>query len=429
MIKNLIKNKSASTKPYHKIKKCFNFLGSPGFITGASDDDPSSVATYSQTGAEFGYLQVWTALFCLPCIIVMQEMSARIGCVTGKGIALIFKEHYPKYLVIFITVLLLFSNIINIAADLSAMAAALRLVIDLPFIFLIFLFSIITLVLEIFITYKKYAKFLKFFSFSLFAYVITAFMIPIDWKAVLAHTFIPTISYEKEYLLNIVAILGATISPYLLIWQPDQEIEEKSTASKKHPTLATDIREIRKDTLIGMFVSCLIMFFIMIVSSATLHANGITKIESLEQAASALKALAGPYTFLLFSIGIIGIGLLTIPILAGSAAYAISEVLGWKRGLSKKPHSALGFYGVILVAVVLGMCLSLSPIKPFQMLYYTAIINGIISTPLMILILLIANNKTIMKKSINNLLSNSLGWFITIMMFVATIAFFISLAL
>jgi NRAMP (natural resistance-associated macrophage protein)-like metal ion transporter len=411
-----------------KLKKLLKVLG-PGFITGASDDDPSGIGTYSQTGAAFGYSQLWTSLFTLPFMTVVQEMCGRIGMVTGRGIAVIVKDHYAKP-ILYISVFLLFvANTINIGADLGAMASSGQLIFHVPFIFWLLGMTAATLLLEIFVPYPAYSKILKYLTFSLFAYFVVAFVVHQDWTKIAFATFVPSFSFSKDYLMNVVAILGTTISPYLFFWQADEEVEEEIVNHKLvamgkgvPKVLKKDIREMRLDTIVGMFFSQLVMFFIIVSTASTLHLNGISSITTADQAASALRPFAGDFAFLLFALGIIGTGFLAVPVLAGSAAYAIAETFKWKEGLGRKLKKAYGFYGVIALATVVGLLVNFTPIKPFQMLYYTAILNGIVAPPLMVLIMLIGSNKNIMGEHTNSKFSNIFGWIITAVMGVSAIA-------
>jgi len=398
-----------------KIKKLFSVLG-PGFITGASDDDPSGIATYSQTGALFGFAQAWTALFSFPLMVAIQEMCGRIGLVTGKGLAGVIRLHYPKKALYFTVFLLLFANTINIGADLGAMAASAQLVFGAPFIYWLIGMVVFTLFLEIFISYKTYSKYLKYLAFALLSYIAAAFTIKLDLREVFASLIIPHIEFNKTYIFNIVAILGTTISPYLFFWQADEEVEEEVSHHKLRrmgagqPRITPkDISRLRLDTVIGMLFSNLVMFFIIVTTGATLFTHGITKINSASDAAAALKPLAGDYAFFLFALGIIATGLLALPILAGSASYAVSESFGWKEGLYQKFKKAHGFYGVITVATLVGLLINFIGIDPIVALYYTAIINGIIAPPLIIMILFIANNKKIMGERTNSPFLNVLG--------------------
>lgn len=412
-----------------KIKKLLKLIG-PGFITGASDDDPSGIATYSQTGALFGYGQLWTMPFALPFMTVIQEMCGRIGLVTGKGLAGVIRHHYPKEILYLAITLLVIANTINIGVDLGAMAASAQLIFGIPFIFWLIIMTVTTLILEIFVSYKVYAKFLKYLTFSLFAYMITAFIVREEWQEVLRSTLIPLFLPTREYFMNLMAILGTTIAPYLFFWQADEEVEEEIAHHKLRgfgagvPRITPkDIRNMRLDTFIGMFFSNLIAFFIILTTAATLNRAGITDINSVHEAALALKPLAGDFAFLLFAAGIIGTGFLAVPILAGSASYAISETFGWKEGLYRKITTAHGFYGVIILATLVGLLINFIGINPIKALYYTAIINGLAAPILIALILFIANNQKILGSRTNGWFSNALGGLIVLLMSTVAIAF------
>lgn len=412
-----------------KIKKLFKYLG-PGFITGASDDDPSGIATYSQAGAKFGYHQLWTAFFSLPFMTVIQEISGRIGMVTGKGLSSVIRRYYSKKILYFAITILLISNTVNIGANLGAMASSMQLLVNLPFSVLLLSMTALILILEIFITYKTYAKLLKYLAISLIGYVITAFVVKQDWNEVFLSVIKPTILWNKVYLLNIVAILGTTISPYLFFWQSDEEVEEEVENHKlKEMGVGTpkidkgDIRRMRIDTAFGMFFSNFITFFIILTAAATLGRFGITDVDTADKAALALRPIAGNFAYLLFTVGIIGTALLSVPVLAGSAAYAVAEAFRWKEGLYKKFSKAHGFYGIITVATIIGLMINFTPIPPFKILYYAAALNGVLAPPLMILMMLIANNKKIMGTHTNSLFSNIFGWFITVVMAIVAIAF------
>ncbi len=410
-----------------KLKQFFKKLG-PGFITGASDDDPSGIATYSQTGAHFGFQQLWMSFFTFPFMTVIQEMCGRIGLVTGKGLAGVMRVHYSKKLLIFSVTLLVVANTINIGADLGAMASAMALLVPIPFSILLCLFTAIILVLEIFVSYKKYVNYLKYFALSLLAYVVTVFVVQLDWSAVLTAVVAPTITWSQAYSMNIVALLGTTISPYLFFWQTDEEVEEEIATKKikdfgegkPHITIK-DVRRMRSDTIFGMLFSNLIMFFIMATAAATLGSAGITNIQTAADAAQALKPLAGNLASLLFTLGIVGTGLLAVPVLAGSASYAVSESFSWKEGLYRKFSQAHGFYGVITIATLIGLVINFTRIPPFSMLYYTAVVNGMISPILMMIILAIANNKKVMGNYTNSLVSNVFGLIITVVMTIASL--------
>ncbi len=423
------------TPPHSTLQKILKKFG-PGFITGASDDDPSGIATYSQTGAKFGYTQLWTSLFTFPFMSAVQEMCGRIGLVTGKGLASLIKHHYSKKLLYFCVFLLVFANTINIGADLGAMASSAQLVFGIPFIFWLLFITATTLLLEVFVSYQVYAKILKYLTISLFSYIAVVFIIQQDWSKIILSTFIPTFIWSKDYLFNIVAILGTTISPYLYFWQTSEEVEElverkelKTMGSGTPHFHRQEIKDMRTDTLIGMFFSNLIMFFIIAATASTLGIHGITEIQTANQAAQALQPIAGNFAYILFALGIIGTGLLAVPILAGSASYALAETLGMREGLYRKFKQAHGFYGIITIATILGLLINFTSIPPFKVLYYTAILNGICAPPLLFVLLKISNDKKIMGKYTNSKLSNILGWSIAIIMSIAAIALLIEILL
>lgn len=406
-----------------RLKKFLSTLG-PGFITGAADDDPSGIGTYAQTGAQFGFSQLWTVLFAFPFMVTVQEICGRIGMVSGKGLSGVIKHNYSKKILYFSVFILLIANTVNIGADLGAMASSAQLVLGIPFIFWLIVMTIIILILEIFVPYPTYAKFLKYLTLSLLAYIAVAFILHLNWISIFKASITPHISLSKDYILNIAALLGTTISPYLFFWQADEEVEEELESHKLRffgkgvPKISKfDIREMRIDTVVGMFFSQLVTFFIIISVAATLGSRGITSIQTADQAAEALRPIAGNFATVIFAAGVIGTGLLAVPVLAGSASYAISESLNWNAGLSKKFKQAHGFYGVITIATLIGLLVNFTGIKPFTMLYYTAILNAICAPILMVLIMKISNNKKIMGNYINSWKSNLGGWVITIVMF------------
>jgi NRAMP (natural resistance-associated macrophage protein)-like metal ion transporter len=403
----------------NKLKKYWRVLG-PGFVTGAADDDPSGIATYSQTGAQFGYGQLWLALFTFPFMTLIQEMCGRIGAVTGQGLAGVIGRHYSKPVLYGAVSLLLVANTINIGANLGAMASSARLLYGLPFGAWLLIITALTLILQVFVSYRTYARYLKWLALTLLAYVVTAFVVQQDWAAILAATVIPTIVFSKAFLLNIVAILGTTISPYLFFWQASEEVEEaiahrRLTIRFLRPPKVDRalLHRMRVDTISGMFFSNIVMFFIIATAASTLHSAGITEIQTADQAAEALRPLAGDLTYLLFAAGIIGTGLLAVPVLAGSASYALSETFGWKEGLYRKFRQAHGFYGVITVATLVGLLVNFSGVPPFQMLYYTAVINGLCAPPLLFLILKISSNQKIMRGYTTHPVPRTLGWLLT----------------
>ena len=406
----------------------------PGLITGAADDDPSGIATYSQAGAQYGTGFIWLSVFTFPLMALVQEMCARIGMVTGKGLATNIKEQYPRGLLIFCTVLLFVANTFNIGADLGAMAQATRLI--LPAIdasFLVVIFTIISLVLQIFTRYKTYASYLKWLTLVLFSYILVAFVIHLDWVSVVHDTFIPHFPIDKNGMLLVAAILGTTISPYLFFWQSSQEVEEKKElerlgiSNKAEEVSANDIKNMQIDVWSGMFISNLAMFFIIAVCSGTLFSHGITTIKTAADAALALRPLAGNGAFFLFAIGIIGTGFLAVPILAGSVSYAVSESMNWKEGLNNKFKEAQSFYGVLIIAMLVGLALNFIGLDPIKALIYSAIANCIVAPFILFFVVLISSNKAIMGKYASGRLARNIGFMITFLMFVvgiSTVAFF-----
>jgi NRAMP (natural resistance-associated macrophage protein)-like metal ion transporter len=374
----------------------------PGLITGASDDDPSGIATYSQAGAQFGYSLGWVMLFSYPLMAAIQEISARIGRVTGKGIAANLREHYPLSLLRAIVGLLLVANIINLGADLGAMGDALRLLIGGPSGVYVVAFAVLCTVLEIFLRYGRYVKILKWLTLSLFAYVATVLVVDVQWQEVLYRTLVPSLVWQQDYVVVIVAVLGTTISPYLFFWQASQEAEDERVNPAEHPLTEApeeapgQIRRIEIETYLGMGLSNLIALCIIITTAATLHAHGITDIQTSEQAAEALRPIAGEFAFAVFTCGIVGTGLLAIPVLAGSAAYALAEAMEWSTGLARLPRDAKAFYGTIVVGTLIGIAINFVHIDPIKALFWTAVINGVVAVPLMIVMMLMTMRREIM---------------------------------
>ena len=394
----------ARTAPKRKTHNVvFRLLG-PGLVTGAADDDPSGIATYSQAGAHFGYGLLWTVFITTPFMIAIQLVSAHIGRVTGKGIAANAKQFYPLPLVLIPISLLVIANTINIAADIAAMGEALYLVIGGLKHEHALIFAACSVLLQVFVPYRRYAPFLKFLTLVLFFYVAVVFTIDVPWRAVLAGIVAPKISLSYDYLVLVVAVFGTTISPYLFFWQASQEVEEMRR-DRFRPRLplniltrggGSELRRMTVDTAAGMLFSNLIAFFIIVATGTTLNAHGITDIETAAQAAEALRPIAGDFAFLLFALGIIGTGLLAIPVLAGSAAYAVAEIFGWPSTLEARFPEAVGFYLIILAATIIGFAMVFLPINPIQLLVWTAVINGIVAVPIMALMMLIVTNKTVM---------------------------------
>lgn len=401
----------------------------PGLTTGAADDDPSGIATYSQAGAQFGYSMGWVMLVSFPLMAVTQVIAARIGAVTGRGIARNLHEHYPPWLLRAAVVILLVANVANLGADLGAMASAVQLLVGGPVAAYTVAFAVFCIAAEIWISYARYAAILRYLTFSLFAYVGVVFAVHVPWSEALLGTFVPTLSWAPGYAQTMVAILGTTISPYLFFWQAAQEMEElrerKVAPLIKNKDAPEELRRIDIDTWVGMGYSNLIALFIIIATAATLHASGKTDIQTASDAAEALRPVAGVATFWLFACGIIGTGLLAVPVLAGSSAYALAETFGWKTGLDEKPDKARGFYTTIAVATLVGMALNFVGIDPIKALFWSAVLNGVLAAPLMVVMLLVATNKAVMGKLVLGRAMVAVGWCAAIVMSLATLAFFV----
>jgi NRAMP (natural resistance-associated macrophage protein)-like metal ion transporter len=399
----------------------------PGIITGAADDDPSGIATYSQGGAQFGYGLLWTMLLTFPLMVSIQMLSALVGRVTGKGLTHNMGQVMPRPVVMGLLALLFIANTINVGADLAAMGEAAHLVLGLNQHGFTLCFAALSLGLQLFIPYRRYARFLTVLTFSLFAYVALMFLLPLDWGAIGAGLVGFGSGLSPQAATTIVAIFGTTISPYLFFWQSAQEVEEVDQHADEHPLIERPregpaaISRIRIDTIAGMAMSNLIALAIMIATAATLHSHGITRIDSAAQAASALKPIAGEFAFALFAIGIIGTGLLAIPVLAGSAGYAVAEAAGWKSGLDNMPWQARGFYSVIGAAVILGLGIDWSPLDPIQALYWSAVLNGVIAVPMMAALMVVASSRRKMGDFRARGLLSWLGWLSTVVMAAATL--------
>jgi len=388
----------------------------PGLTTGAADDDPSGIATYSQAGAKYGLQLIWTALFTYPFMAVVQEMCARIGIVSGRGLAANIRSHYSKRALYIVTALLFVANTLNIAADLGAMAAGTRLIlpgIELE-VFVIF-FALLSLLLQIFVTYARYAKYLKYLTLALLSYVVVALVVHLDWSEVLYHTFIPSLTFSRDQIFLVCAILGTTISPYLFFWQTSQEVEEEimhgetSIRARRAQVCPESVRSMRTDVWSGMAFSNLITFFIFAACAGTLYINGITNVATADQAAQALRPF-GEFAFSLFALGIIGTGLLSVPVLAGSTAYAMSESFGWKFGLYKKLKQAYAFYGVIIVSMLLGIAANFLHLDPIKGLIYAAVANGVIAPFILFFVVRLSSNKHLMGEHANHPFITTMGW-------------------
>ena len=414
------------------VKQSFWKKLGPGLITGAADDDPSGIATYSQAGAGFGFGMLWTILFTFPLMVGIQIVSAQIGRVSGHGLAANIRKHYAPWIAYVLVGLLLVANTINIAADVGAMGAALKLLIGGPAHLYVAIFAIVSLLLQIFVPFPRYAPFLKLLTLALFAYVVTVFVIKVPWGAVLYGTVLPTLSLKKEYVIVVVAVFGTTISPYLFFWQASQEVEEQRAAAGEEPLRAApeqaraNFRRIKLDTYFGMGFSNLIAFFIMLTAAVTLHLHGVTDIETSAQAAEALRPVAGEFAFVLFTAGIVGTGLLAVPILAGSAAYAVAETLNWRTGLGLGLLQARGFYAILSIATLLGMALNFTSIDPIKALFWSAVINGVIAVPIMMIMMLMASEPAVMGQFVVRRRLKILGWVATGVMSLAVGAMFVT---
>lgn len=415
--------------PWKKAALFVRMLG-PGLVTGAADDDPSGIGTYSSVGAKFGLGIIWTAAWLFPIMLAIQEVCARIGIVTNRGLAGVIKGHYSKKIVYGSVLLLIVANVINIGVDLGAMAESLKMLIGIDFYVAAAAFAIFSIAMEVLVGYHIYARFLKWLSISVLAYVATGIVIHPDWLSVLSHMFIPKASFDKDYVFALVAIFGTTITPYLFFWQASGEVEENKLAYRIMAPkkvvgrkLKTRIGRMRTDVFSGMLLANVVFFFIILTTSHALFNNGITEIGSAQEAAEALKPLAGNYAYLLFALGIIGTGLLAIPVLAGSGAYAMAELMEWDEGLDLDFSRAKGFYLVIILSVLIGLAINFFHINPMAALYWDAFINGLISVPLLVVIMLIGNNRKIMGKETHPLWVEIFGWMAVIFMVTAVAVF------
>jgi NRAMP (natural resistance-associated macrophage protein)-like metal ion transporter len=423
-------------------RRLFQLFG-PGLVTGAADDDPSGIATYSQAGAQFGYSLGWTMFLTTPFMIAIQMVTARIGAVTGKGLADNLAKALPAAAVYLMVGLLLIANTINIAADIAAMGDALRLVAGGSTLLYVALFGIGCLAAEILVPYHSYSRYLKLLTAALFAYVAAAFSVNVQWQQVLVATFIPHLAWDRDLTLMVVAILGTTISPYMFFWQASLEAEERKLRASTHanthantqagaaaPTrkrlAQRDASRIRLDTVTGMLYSNLIGFFIIVTTGATLHAHGITQISTAEQAAEALRPLAGALAFFLFSAGIIGTGLLAVPVLAGSAAYAVAESFGWRGSLELPAQRAPAFYLIVTATTIAGLVAALTPLNPIRMLFWSAVVNGVVAVPLMIAMMLVVANRRIMGAFVASPILSICGWGATAIMAIAVAAMLVA---
>jgi NRAMP (natural resistance-associated macrophage protein)-like metal ion transporter len=421
--------------PQSKIKRFFSLLG-PGLITGAADDDPSGIVTYSQSGAQFGFGQLWTALFMLPILLAVQEMAGRIGVVTNRGIAAIIKDHYSRKVLYALVGLLLVANTINIGADIGAMAASAQLIWNIPFTAYAIGFFALILVLEIFVSYRRYARILKWLTVSLFAYIITGLIVTRSWGEVLRATFVPHIQLNLAFLFIIVGVLGTTISPYMMFWQAGEEVEENNERAQYLPrrfratggSAKGAVSDMRFDTFVGMLFSEVVTWFIIVTTAVVLYSHGVTNIGTAAQAAQAIEPLvhsfphAGKVAEILFAAGIVGTGLLAIPIFAASSSYPVSEVLSWRAGLNYKFRQAQGFYGVIIAGMAVGLLLNFIGVDPIKALVYTAVINGFVAVPIIFMLIKISGNPSVMGEHVSGTWSKVFSWIAFIGMAAAAVA-------
>jgi NRAMP (natural resistance-associated macrophage protein)-like metal ion transporter len=413
--------------PQGALQRFFRNLG-PGLITGAADDDPSGISTYSVAGAALGYAGLWTALFSFPLMAAVQLMCARLGMVTGRGLAGVIRARYSPAVLWVACGLLVTANVFNIGADLGGMADAMQMVTGIPSYYWTLFFAFLIVGLLFRTSYRTIAQTFKWLTLVLFAYVITAFLAKPDWPAVLRATFIPHIDWTQSYIAVLVGILGTTISPYLFFWQAAQEVEEdrergKTTLAKRRGSTDKELRAARKDVVTGMLLSNVVMYFIILTTAATLNAHGIKNIETARQAAEALRPLAGRGAYWLFTLGLIGTGVLAVPVLAGSCAYAIAEGARWRAvSLNKKPHLARRFYAVIAVAVLVGLALDFAGFDAVKMLFWSAVLNGVLAPPLVILVVLLTSDRKVMGKRVNSAGAQVLGWICAAVMSVAAVA-------
>lgn len=404
----------------------------PGLITGASDDDPSGIGTYAVAGASLGYAPLWTALVTFPLMASIQFMCAKVGMVSGHGLAGVLRRHYPRPLLYVAVVALFVANTINVGADIGAIAAAINLLVPIPIVWMIVPVAVAILLLQVLGSYKVIAGVFKWLTLALLAYIASSLFANPDWSEVLRATFVPTMSFDPTFLSTLVAILGTTITPYLFFWQSSQEVEEEVHRGRVHlwqrkGASDAELKYAAMDVNAGMVVGNLVMYFVLLSTAATLHVSGHTEISSAAEAAEALRPVAGDAAGILLAVGLIGAGFLAVPVLSGSAAYAICEAFGWHFGLDERPRHAKEFYGVIAAATLVGLCINFVGINPIHALFFTAVINGFVAPPLLVMIMLVANNPKVMGKRVNGGILNVLGWIGTTAMTLAAVALLLTL--
>lgn len=414
----------------HRLKRFLRILG-PGLITGAADDDPSGIATYSIAGASLGFATLWTALVTLPLMSVVQFLCAKIGMVSGMGLAAVLRKHYSHWLLYPAILGLLIANTINAGTDIGAIAAGLNLFIPVHVSYMIVPISLVIVVVQFWGSYRLIVRVFKWLTLTLFAYIGAAFLARPAWGEVLRATIIPSFSLDRTYLTTLVAIFGTTISPYLFFWQASQEVEEeikmgRTTVQQREGATYRELQKAIVDTEVGMVLCNVVFYFVIVSAAATLHKTGITNIQSAADAAIALEPLAGSAAKYLFGLGLIGVGFLAVPVLTGSAAYAVAEAFNWECKLDDKPHQAKRFYAVIAVSTLVGVLINFAGINPISALFWTAVINGIVSPPLLVIIMLVSNNKKVMGRNVNGTITNIIGWLAAVVMFAAAIGMLVA---
>lgn len=410
-------------------RRFFGNLG-PGLITGAADDDPSGISTYSVAGASFGYLPLWTALFSFPLMTAIQLMCARLGLVTGLGLAGVIRRRYSRWVLWGACLLLVIANVINIAADLGGMAEATMMVTGAPVAVCVPIYGVVIVSLLVWSSYRTIARVFKWLTLVLLAYVLTAFVAHVDWRLALRATLVPRMEWSRSFFSVLVAILGTTISPYLFFWQSAQEVEEERAMgrnlARRRGATQQELTDCRTDVVTGMFASNAVMYFIILTTAATLHAHGKNSIETAQQAAEALRPLAGAGAYWLFTLGLIGTGMLAVPVLAGSCAYAIAEAAAWRGSLNRQPRRAKKFYIVLVVSMVLGIALNYAGLNAIKLLFTTAVINGVLAPPLILIVLLLTRDRTVMGSAVNPPIVNALGWATFVVMVIAAVGLFVA---
>ena len=425
---NMKKQAESKNHSTDRVRQFFANLG-PGLITGAADDDPSGISTYSVTGASFGYMPLWTALFSFPLMAAVQLMCARLGLVTGRGLAGVVRRYYPRWVLWSACALLIVANVFNIGADLGGMAEATEMMTGIKSYYWTPLYTILIISLLFFSSYRHIARIFKWLTMVLFAYIAAAFLARPDWHAILIATFVPRVEWSSAFLATFVGLLGTTISPYLFFWQASQEVEDdraqgKRTVKQREGATVKELRVARTDVFTGMFFSNLVMYFIILTTAATLHAHGQTNIQTAREAAEALRPLAGSAAYLLFTVGLIGTGMLAVPVLAGSAAYAVAEAAAWRGSLEDRPLLSRKFYALIAGAMLLGLALNFAGFNAVKMLFYSAVLNGVLAPPLIVLVVLLTSNSKIMGIRVSSRPLRYLGWATAAIMTAAVVGMF-----